>query len=258
MLTLFYSNKYNGGVSMITAIVNQKGGVAKTTTTHALATALALQGKKVLMVDLDAQSSLTICTGIKPFELEYNMYDVICKGKPIAEILFESQPNLHIAPANINLANADLELVGKFNRENTLRKALAPICDYYDHIFIDCSPSLSLLVMNALTAADQVIIPCSPDYLAYQGLQLLTNSINQVKAETNPDLFIKGIIITMNDNRTLHAREIKELISKDYPLLGEIGFSVKVKDSVINGLSIVAYDPKHQIAKDYISIAANL
>lgn len=244
---------------MITAIVNQKGGVAKTTTTHALASALAEQGKKVLMIDLDSQSSLTICTGIKPYELEYSIYDVLCKHKPMNEILYQTKlENLHIAPANLHLANADLELVNRISRENILKKALAPIQGYYDHIFIDCSPSLSLLVTNALTAADQAIIPCSPDYLAYQGLQLLTSTIHQINNNTNPHLKILGTIITMIDRRTLHAQEVIELIQRDYTVLGEIGLSVKVKDAVLNRESIVTYDPAHQIAKDYTAIAERL
>lgn len=245
---------------MITAIVNQKGGVAKTTTTHALATALAIQGKRVLMIDLDAQSSLTICTGLKPYDLQYSMYDVICKGKPLSEILYHqpTQPNLHIAPATLELANADLEIVGKMNRENILRKAIAPIKQYYDHIFIDCSPSLSLLVINALTAADQVIIPCSPDYLAYQGLKMLIGSIQNVKAETNQSLELKGVILTMADKRTNHYKEVRQLIESTFTILGEVGISVKVKDAVLDRVSIVSYSPDHDIAKEYMAIAEKL
>lgn len=242
---------------MIISIVNQKGGVAKTTTTHALSSALAERGKKVLMVDFDAQSSLTICAGLKPHELPKNMYDVMCKKVPIKEIIYQAG-NLFIAPSGIQLSVAELELAGRLNRENTLKKALEEVNDVFDYILIDCCPALSLLTVNALAASDRVIVPCSPDYLAYQGLQLLMSSVEDVRAMINPSINFVGIILTMADKRTLHYKEVRDLIMSRYNVLGEIGISVKVKDAVLQGQSIVTFDPNHPISLAYKSIAHSL
>lgn len=244
---------------MIISVVNQKGGVAKTTTTHALGTALAMQGKKVLMVDLDSQASLSFSCGLRPHTLKENMYHVMCKKKPIKDIIYSTKlPNLFIAPSGIQLAGAELEIIGKVNRENILKLALNEVSETFDYIFIDCSPSLSTLVLNALSASDRIIIPCSPDYLAFQGLEMLSDTIENVRVQLNPGLKILGVILTMSDKRTLHTKEIREEIIRHYDVLGEVGISVKVKDAIHQGLSIVAAEPEHQISLDYKAIALSI
>ena len=245
---------------MVYSFANQKGGVAKTTTVYTVASILAMQGHSVLMIDMDPQASLTISAGMKDRlvgSVKLNgMVDVLCRGLSMEEIIIKIKNNLFIAPANISLAKAEIALVSETAREKTLYNA---ICDMreqntYEYIFIDCQPSIGLLVVNALTASDYVIIPVATDYLAYEGLQLISESIGTVQRRLNRDLKLLGVVATFCNN-TLHSREVLTLLEKEFSVLGKIGTSTKVKDALLKNLSIYEEMPQHRVAKQYYDLA---
>ena len=236
---------------MIISMVNQKGGVAKTTSTLNIGALLAEQGKKVLMIDLDPQSSLTISLGIEEEQFEYSMYDVMCEGIEIDKVILQVKENLFIAPAIIDLSVAELQLVNEMARESLLKKRIAKIKDDYDYIVIDCPPSLGLLVVNALNVTDKVIIPCTTSYLSYRGLKLLLNTVEKVKNNLNFELEVMGVIATMYDKRTTHAREVLELLEEKHKVLGKIGTSIQAQDCILEGKALVDYNSKHPIVQAY-------
>lgn len=241
---------------MIISIINQKGGVAKTTSTYNLGTALSQKGKSVLLIDLDPQSSLTISTGVEPQELSKTIYDVLCEGENIKWTILDME-NFHLIPAIIDLSVAEMKLVGEYGRENILKKALNNIKNDYDYILIDCPPSLGLLTINALVTSDKVLIPVSTEYLALRGMDLLIDTISKIKDNLNDKLDILGIIPTMYDSRTLHSREVLESIQQQYPnkVFEPITKSVKVQDAVLSGSNIVNIEPDHKISLAYKKIA---
>lgn len=241
---------------MIISMVNQKGGVSKTTSTFNLCHALAMKGKKVLAVDLDPQSSLTISFGIEPENLELTLYDVLCEDADIKKVILD-QGNIHLVPSIIDLSVAEMRLVSELGREAILKNKLSTIIDYYDYIIIDCPPSLSLLTINALCASDRLLIPVTTEYLALRGMSLLFDTIDKVK-NLNPNLKVLGVIPTMHDTRTLHAKEVLEKIKKDCKdirVFEPISKSVKVQDSILDATSIIATDPEHKISQAYKRIA---
>jgi len=240
---------------MILSIINQKGGVGKTTSTFNLGAILADMGKKVLLIDIDPQASLTVSFGLK---VTQSMYNVICAKEPIENILINISPNLYIAPSNIDLSIAELELVGKMARETVLNKSLQKICKNFDYILIDCPPSLSLLTINALVASNKVLVSVSTDYLAIKGLELLINTINKVKDNLNQSLCLLGVIATMFDKRTNHSREILELLNSKYKVLGVIKHSVVVKDSTLANIPLIKFNPNHATTKEYIKVAKEI
>jgi len=243
---------------MITAFINQKGGVAKTTSTLNVAVALSEKGYKVLMLDFDPQASLTIASGLEPERIEKNMYHVIVEKENIENIILSISDNLHIAPSIIDLSVAELYMVSEMARESILKKALSKIQNYYDFIFIDCPPSLGLLTINALCASQNVVIPTATDYLAYRGLKLLLETIKKVKENLNENLNIAGVIATFYDSRTLHSKEVLEALGEEQKILGVIKKSVQVQDSIMSGKSIITYNPEHPIAKEYKNIASKI
>lgn len=242
---------------MIISVSNQKGGVGKTTSVHALGTALAQSGMNVLLVDLDPQSSLTISTGLEPQDIELSIYDALVRGNDLPVVMLSKR--LSLAPSNIDLSAAEMELINELGRERVLADKLHSLTSTYDAILIDSPPSLGLLTINALTAADGVLIPVNSEYLAMRGLQLLLDTITKVKMRLNPHLRVLGILPTMFDHRTLHAREIlaglKEQYGKAIPIFTPIRRSVRFAEAPIVGQSILDYAEELEGAEAYRTLA---
>ena len=240
----------------VIAIANQKGGVAKTTTTHNLGVALAAQGKRVLMIDLDSQASLTISVGLEPLEVEQTIVDVLRKeGLPLMECVQRLSDRLHIVTSIIDLAPMEMELLSRASREKILDRALRPVREQYDFILIDCPPQLSILTINALSCADGVVIPVKTDYLAYRGLTQLQDSIQEIQELINPGLKVLGVIATLYDTRVADDREILALLRKEYNLLGVIKRLAVAKKGIYDGLAAVEQAPNSDLAKEYVAIA---
>jgi len=256
-------------MARILAIANQKGGVGKTTTTLALGTALADRGQRVLLIDLDPQGSLTNAAGIPPHTLPTTLYTVISaylkdrEAPPLAPYLHALGGGRDLLPTNIGLARAEMALQHAVRREYVLSELLAPAHADYDVVLVDCPPSLSLLTTNALTAADAVVIPVVPEYLAAYGLGLLLESVAEVrKAKLNPHLQIAGVVLTMVDYRTTHGRETAEAVraylAGKVALLGEVKRSIKAAEAAARGVSITHYARESATAVAYGEIARAL
>jgi chromosome partitioning protein len=244
----------------IICVSNQKGGVGKTTTAFNLGAALAEAGKRILLVDLDPQSSLTISLGIHLHELDYNIYDVLLEkveGGSLEAIKIRTHvPGVDLIPANINLVQADLDLFSVMNRERVLSDLLKPERMKYDYIVIDCPPSLGLLTINALTAADEVLIPVQSEYLAMKGADLLLGTIQKVRKKLNSHLKMCGILITMHDTRLVNSRDVLENIKRifhEYTFDTVIKRNVRIKEAPICGKPIISYDSKSTGAQAYLT-----
>ncbi|MEO7803435.1 MAG: AAA family ATPase [Actinomycetota bacterium] len=241
------------------AIANQKGGVAKTTSTSCLGAALAEQGYRVLLVDLDAQASLTFSLGHDPDSLDVTIHDVLLGRMPIQKVIIVG--DVDVAPSNIELAGAELFLFSKTGREYELRNALQEVQQDYDAILIDCPPSLGVLTINALTAATDVIIPLQCEALSQRGVSQLIDTINDVRRYTNPDLKIRGILPTMFDPRTNHSREVLEQVASRYaiPIFEPaVRKSVRFAEAPSRGRSLLDLAPKHPGSEAYRSVARSL
>ena len=235
----------------VIAIANQKGGVAKTTTTHNLGAAMAAAGKRVLLIDLDSQASLTISVGLEPLEVERTIVDVLRKdGTPLMECVQQLSDRLHIVTSIIDLAPMEMELLSRASREKILDRALREARGQYDYILIDCPPQLSILTINALSCADGVVIPVKTDYLAYRGLTQLQDSIQEIQELINPEL-----IATLYDTRVGDDHDILVLLRKEYNLLGVIKRLAVAKKGVYDGLAAVEQAPNSELAKEYVAIA---
>lgn len=246
-------------MGIIYATCNQKGGVGKTTTTVNLSAFLAILGKQVLLVDIDPQGNATSGLGLDRDQLAECIYDVIIGGLEITRIIKTTlTQGLYLAPATARLAGAEVELVPELRREVKLKEALLPIKNKYDYIIIDCPPSLSLLTVNALTAADEVIIPIQCEYYALEGLSQLTKTLDLVRLNLNPGLKIAGILLTMYDSRTLLSEEVAE---EARALLGEKVFktviprNVRLAEAPSFGQPIIFYDPTSSGALAYESLS---
>ena len=240
----------------VIAIANQKGGVAKTTTTHNLGAALAAAGKNVLLIDLDSQASLTISVGMEPLEVPKTIVDVLKKdGAPIRECVQKINDRMHIVTSIIDLAPMEMEMLSRASREKILDRALKPIKDSYDYILIDCPPQLSILTINALSCADGVLIPVKTDYLAYRGLTQLQDSIREIQELINPDLKVLGVIATLYDARVSDDKDILALLKEEYNLVGVVKRLAVAKKGIYDGLAVVEQAPTSEIAKEYTAIA---
>lgn len=243
----------------IYAIANQKGGVAKTTTTINLAAFIGETGKKCLVVDLDPQSNASSGFGLDKSLIKESMYQVMVDGLSIKEVIFLSAlPNIDLAAANIDLAAAEIEMINLISRETRLKDALVEVIDFYDYIFIDCPPSLGILTINALAAASKVLIPVQSEYYALEGLGQLLKTIKLVQNSLNPNLQIAGALLTMFDSRTNLALEVKNelqnfLGDKVYATI--IPRNVCLAEAPSFGKSILQYAPKSRGASAYQELA---
>jgi chromosome partitioning protein len=249
----------------VIALANQKGGTAKTTSTLNLGAALAETGKTVLVVDFDPQASLTICLGLKAEDLQQTIYDVMQaelrdEEPNMRDVVVSTSVGVDLVPANIALSQAEMDLVGAMGGELVLRDILAPIRNQYDFILIDCLPSLGLMTINALIAADQVIIPVAADYLAMKGLQLILTTIYKVKRKFNPELEIAGILLTRVEAQTRHSRSVVENIRRFFVdrvnvFEAEIRKTVQVQESAVAQESMLTYANGHPVTEAYRQIA---
>jgi chromosome partitioning protein len=240
----------------VIAFANQKGGVAKTTTTLNLAAAFAEEGHRVLCIDMDPQGNLTMSQGIDPDALELSMYDVLVHGASIREVIRRRE--IDVACASIDLAGAELAMSMKIGRERSLEKALVAIADDYDFVCIDTPPSLGLLTINALTAAHKVIVPVQCEYLSMRGLVQLQNTLAMIRENLNPDVDIEGILPTLVDTRTLHAKEAIELLEENFGdrvFASRIRKTVRFAEAPVRGMSVLKYDPKGTAADAYRQLA---
>jgi chromosome partitioning protein len=244
------------GQAKVIAFANQKGGVAKTTTTLNLAAAFVEEGHRVLCVDMDPQGNLTMSQGIDPDALEQSMFDVLVHGLPIREVIRRRE--VDVACSSIDLAGAEIAMSTKIGRERSLDKALRPIKEDYDFVCIDTPPSLGLLTINALTAADKVIVPVQCEYLSMRGLIQLQNTLAMIQENLNPDVDIAGILPTMVDTRTLHAKEAIEILEENF---GDRVFGARIRKTVrfaeapVKGMSVLKYDPNGTAADAYRQLA---
>jgi chromosome partitioning protein len=242
--------------AQIISFANQKGGVAKTTTTLNLAVAFAESGNRVLAVDLDPQGNLTMSQGIDPDQVEASMYDVLVDHIPIREVIAERE--IDIAVASIDLAGAEIAMSMQIGRERSLEKALSAVIDDYDFVCIDTPPSLGLLTVNALTASDKVIVPVQCEYLSMRGLVQLQNTLQMIRENLNPRVHIEGILPTMLDSRTVHAKEAVEILEENF---GELVFKSRIRKAIkfaeapVRGSSVLKYDPKGNAANYYRELA---
>jgi chromosome partitioning protein len=240
----------------VIAFANQKGGVAKTTTTLNLAVAFAESGHRVLCIDLDPQGNLTMSQGIDPDKVEKSLYDVLVHDMPISEIIAKRE--IDIAVASIDLAGAEIAMSTKIGRERSLEKALKEVSGDYDFICIDTPPSLGLLTINALTAATKVIVPVQCEYLSMRGLVQLQNTLKMIQENLNPDVKIEGILPTMLDSRTVHAKEAVEILEENFGDLvfkSRIRKAIKFAEAPVRGASVLKYDSQSNAANYYRELA---
>lgn len=238
------------------AFANQKGGVAKTTTTLNLAVAFAEKGHRVLCIDMDPQGNLTMSQGVDPDNVEKSMYDVLVHGMPIKEVVRHRE--IDVACSSIDLAGAELALSAMIGRERALQRALKGVEDDYDFVCIDTPPSLGLLTINALTAATKVIVPVQCEYLSMRGLIQLQNTLEMIRENLNPDVRIEGILPTLLDTRTVHAKEAIEILEENFGdrvFASRIRKTIRFAEAPVQGMSVLKYDPDGIAAQSYRDLA---
>ena len=242
---------------IVVTLANNKGGVGKTTSALNIAAALAVLGKRVLLVDMDPQSSMTIYLGYDPMQFEKNTYHILTrKAMAVESIICTSIPGVDLLPASIDLAAAEMEIASFMSREHLLREQMEGLERFYDYVVIDNMPSLGILTINSLMASDYVIVPIEPTFLAYKGLEMINQTIGEVK-KYNTKLELFGVIITMMDLRTNHAKEIIGRIRESFPTFSQpIRRSIKFADAAFHGVSILDYAGKEfEGSVAYLSIA---
>ncbi|MCC5894348.1 MAG: ParA family protein [Alkalibacterium sp.] len=246
-------------MAQIIAVANQKGGVGKTTTTVNLGASLAYVGKKVLLIDMDAQGNATSGLGVRKGEVDRDIYDVLINEVPLEDVILpSSRDNLSMVPATIQLAGAEVELTSLMARETRLKSAVETVKDQYDYILIDCPPSLGHLTINAFTASDSVLIPVQCEYYALEGLSQLLNTVRLVQKHFNKDLKVEGVLLTMLDARTNLGFEVvnevkKYFREKVYQTI--IPRNIRLSEAPSYGLSIIDYDLKSKGAEVYQALA---
>ncbi|HVV18006.1 MAG TPA: ParA family protein [Pseudonocardiaceae bacterium] len=250
----------NHGPAKIMAICNQKGGVGKTTSTINLGAALAEYGRRVLLVDFDPQGALSVGLGVQPQQLDQTIYNVIMeRDVTVHDVIMQtSVDGMDLLPSNIDLSAAEVQLVAEVGREHTLVRVIQPLIEHYDYILVDCQPSLGLLTVNALAAADGVIIPLECEFFSLRGVALLIDTIDKVRERLNPKLEITGILPTMFDPRTLHCREVMARVIEAF---GEVVFdsvinrTVRFPETTVAGEPITRWAPRSAGAKAYRELA---
>ena len=248
-------------MAKILAIANQKGGVGKTTTSVNLAACLGAKKQRVLLVDSDPQGNASSGFGIQKSELPATIYDVLLGNASAAEATVHTDYKVDVVPANINLAGAEVELVSAISRETRLKKALDAVRDAYDYILIDCPPSLGLLTLNALAAADAVLLPIQCEYYALEGVAQLMNTITLVRDNLNPDLAVSGVVLTMYDGRTKLAQDVVSEVQKNF---GDIAYrtliprNVRLSEAPSYGQPVIYYDKHSKGAQVYKELAKEM
>lgn len=247
-------------MAVVYSVVNQKGGVGKTTTTANLGAALAARGKRVLLLDLDAQANLSAHFGFSMDETaeKPTMYDVLRNGVKLKDAVLSVENNLWIAPASLLLSAADLELGGVIGREQLLRKAVQPVLSHFDFVLIDCPPSLGLLSLNGLVASNRVIVPVQSEYLALHGVRQLLDTIDQVRSAYNPGLAVGGVLICLHDTRRRLARSVADTVREyfgDLVFKSVVRTNVALAEAPAKSTSIFRYDSRSSGAEDYGNLA---
>jgi len=239
------------------AIANQKGGVTKTTSTYNIAALISRKNYKVLMIDLDAQCSLSISAGIEADGEQNNDMAALLQGKKdAADCIRNLQKNLDIIPSNPLLSGIEEKFSSSKSRESILKQALHSIVDKYDYIFIDCPPQLSLFTINALVVSQYVLIPCATTYLSYRGIELLMNTVDEViELELNKDLKVMGVIATLYEKQVKDHREVLEVMREKYNVIGTLRKSVEANKGIYSGLPLVFYNQLHPLSSDYQKIS---
>lgn len=250
------------GTNRAYAIANQKGGVGKTTTAVNLGAALASFGQRALLIDIDPQANATSSLGVDKYAIELSIYDAIIDERPLSKIVRSTdQPDLELAPSSPDLAGAEVELVAMMNRERRLRRAIDTLDDVFDIILIDCPPSLGLLTVNALSAADEVIIPVQCEYLALEGLSLLMRTVELVRRHLNPNLQVAGLVMTMHDARTNLSQQVVDEVRQHFPgqyFNAIIPRSVRLSEAPSYGETILTYAPNSMGAVAYRLLAQEI
>ncbi len=244
------------------AVANQKGGVGKTTTTVNLGACFAELGKRVLIVDLDPQANASTGLGLNPRQLDYSLYDVLLQGVPMEDVIEATAvKGLHVAPASLDLAGAEIELVPAFSRETKLKEAIASVGDDYDIVMIDCPPSLGLLTINGLTAATEVLVPIQTEYYALEGLGQLIRNVDLVTRNLNPDLILSTIVLVMFDARTKLSGQVADEVREhfgDKVMRHVIPRTVRLSEAPSFGQPITTFDPLSRGAIAYTNLAKEI
>jgi chromosome partitioning protein len=248
------------GPARVVALCNQKGGVGKTTSTINLGAALTEFGRKVLLVDFDPQGALSVGLGVQPHQLDRTIYNVLMESSvTLDDVLLKTNvPGMDLVPSNIDLSAAEVQLVGEVAREQTLARVIGPALPDYDYVLIDCQPSLGLLTVNALTAADAVIIPLECEFFSLRGVALLIDTIDKIRERLNPRLHVEGILATMYDSRTVHGREVFARVVEAF---GDTVFdtvitrTVRFPETTVAGEPITTWAPSSSGAQQYRSLA---